>query len=299
MALARGPETHIFKSTPTTDLAVDIYRTSDQSQGCLAFLHGGALLLGSRSDLPASVVSLLNKKGWDVASLDYRTALETNLGEILSDVDSGCEFIRGLLPGAPLVLVGYSAGAYLSLLSGARGVKVDGICAFAGYGNLSAGWYYQPSDFFLAYKNVESVKQRLEDRASFTTLEDRIDLYVYLRQQGLWPEFVLGKEDLRSQAESFSPICHLSAHYPRAVLIHGTSDNDVPVAASIEMAGALKNRDLPHKLILLEGRDHDLFFNLEDDGVVGAWDDALAFLSPNGTIEEELRNASFSAPRDM
>lgn len=140
IALERGRETHIFKSTSTSELGVDVFRTTGESRGCLAFLHGGALLLGSRTDLPHPVVSFLNKKGWDVASLDYRTALETNLGEILSDVGDGCKFLRELFPSSSLMLIGYSAGAYLSLLHGAKGSPTDGICAFAGYGDLTAPW---------------------------------------------------------------------------------------------------------------------------------------------------------------
>lgn len=108
------------------------------------------------------------------------------------------------------------------------------------------------------------MKERLDDRQGFQSLEDRIDLYVYLRQYGLWPEFVLGKENLEAEAKTYSPTFHLTARYPRTVLIHGMSDNDVPVQTSKDMAAALEEKELPHKLILLDGQDHDLLARLEE-----------------------------------
>lgn len=272
-------ESFIFKATATRKLVVDLFRTNQESRGCLVVIHGGALLLGSRRDLPESVVTFLNIQGWDVASIDYRSVLEAGLEAILSDIEDGFRYVRALFPGALLIAVGYSAGAYLALFSGTTSAPLDGICAFAGYGDLTALWYYTPSTFFREYKDVEHVRERIVKRDSFVSLEDRVDLYVYLRQYGLWPEFVLGKDDLDDKAKLFSPVLRLNDSYPPTVLIHGTNDKDVPFSASVGMAEALEERGLPYELILLEGKDHDLFYRLDDEEVVGAWDHALSYLS--------------------
>ena len=270
-------ESHSFKSTPTENLNLDLFRAPKMSEGCVVFLHGGALLLGSRKDLPTEVVSFLNSNGWDVASIDYRVTPSCPVSEIIEDVADGCRFVKRLMTGSKLIVVGYSAGAYLALANGAFGEAVDGICAFAGYGDLSARWYYEPSEFFKAYKNVDYVAEKIQRGDSFPTLEDRIDLYVYLRQKGLWPEHVLGKNKFVTEAQKLSPIPHLSPKFPRTVLVHGSSDSDVPVSASEEMAAALAEHKVPHKLIILPGLDHDLFMQLDNPAVVSAWNDAMSF----------------------
>jgi len=132
---------------------------------------------------------------------------------------------------------------------------VDGVCAFAGYGDLSVEWYYQPSQFFRQYKNVDTIRKKLGDKNNFKTIDERIDLYVYLRQYGFWPEFVLGQENPNIRTQRYSPLLHLDARYPPTVLI------------------------VPYKLIFLRDRDHDLFSHLEDDEVVEAWHTALDFVS--------------------
>src|SRR4051812_37605453 len=75
----RRTETCAFKSTPSGELNVDFFPTRSGALGTMAFLHGGALLLGSRADLPATIVEFLNSNGWNVASLDYRSAPETSI----------------------------------------------------------------------------------------------------------------------------------------------------------------------------------------------------------------------------
>lgn len=275
-------ETQTFKHTSTGPLMVDIHRCPAQSQGCLVFLHGGALLIGSRSDLPKAVVSLLHAERWDVASLDYRVAPETPVHDIVEDVTDGIDFVRSRFPAVPTITFGYSAGAYLALLSGAVGAQTDGIIAFAGYGDLEGSWYYEPSQFFLEYKDVGYIKGKLDRGEQFQSTEERIDLYVYLRQTGLWPQFMLGK-NLSALAPTLSPIRHLSARFPRTVLVHGDNDCDVPVSASIEMAAALDQHGIPHKLLIMEGLDHDLYSKVGDQRVAAAWREALSFVRPSPT----------------
>lgn len=277
-----SPETHEFKRCGETTLQLDRYRTPHVARGCVAFLHGGALLLGSRTDLPEPVVGMLLRSGFDVVSLDYRVLSEAPIDEIHGDVRDGCRFIRGLYPSIPLVLVGYSAGAYLSLACGTDDRLVDGICAFAGYGDLGAQWYREPSEFFVKYKDVAEVARRLKEGAPFPSLDDRIDLYVYLRQTGTWPRYALGDDFSESRLQELSPLHHLSQRYPPTVLIHGTADCDVPYSASEDMAAALRAAAVPHRLITMSGMDHDLFGKVDLPDVRRAWIEGVEFLVRGG-----------------
>jgi acetyl esterase/lipase len=269
----------VFKTTPTRDLLVDIFPSPTPAKGCIAFLHGGALLLGSRGDLPKAVTKYLNGQGWDVAALDYRLISECPISEIAEDINDGCAFVRSKYDSKPFLLSGYSAGAYLALLHGAQKGSPDGIIAFAGYGDLGADWYFSPSQFFVDYKNVDYVAEKIAASQPFESLEERIDLYVYLRQKGQWPQYVLGERTLDQEIQAWSPMRHLKASFPRTVLIHGDGDCDVPVDTSVQMSRALTEHDIPHKLIVLEGLDHDLFEQIDRPEVASAWKEALELLS--------------------
>ena len=274
----RLPETREFKRCEGIRLCFDRYSTSNTARGCVAFLHGGALLLGGRSDLPNEVVDLLHQYHFDVVSLDYRVLSEASLDEIHEDVRDGCRFIRNLYPSVPLILAGYSAGAYLALSGGVEDGLVDGICAFAGYGDLGARWYREPSEFFRQYKDVSYVAQRLRECSDFLSLDERIDLYIYLRQTGTWPQYALGNLFSEPRLRELSPLHNLTRNYPPTVLIHGTKDCDVPYSASQDMALALTEAAVSHRLILMPEMDHDLFAKVELPEVRNAWINALEFL---------------------
>ncbi|MFN4894846.1 MAG: alpha/beta hydrolase [Pseudomonadota bacterium] len=274
----RLPETVEFKRCGDILLYLDRYRAPNTARGCVAFLHGGALLLGGRSDLPEAVVELLLRNNFDIVSLDYRVLSEASLDEIHGDVRDGCRFVRDLYPSLPLILAGYSAGAYLALAGGVGDRLVDGICAFAGYGDLSACWYREPSEFFRKYKDVSYVAQRLAQGSPFLSLDERIDLYIYLRQTGTWPQYALDGQFSESRLRELSPLHNLGRRYPPTVLIHGTNDCDVPYSASQDMALALNEADILHRLILMPEMDHDLFAKVELPEARKAWIDALEWL---------------------
>lgn len=273
--------TYDFKHTSSGPLKLDLHRCPDSARGCALFIHGGALLLGSRNDLTQPVITLLHSMGLHVASLDYRLAPEHSIAEIFSDIQDGCRYIKNVFTDMPLFTIGYSAGAYLALLNGARGEPVDGVLAFAGYGDLAAAWYYEPSQFFIDYKNVPQVESKIERGEAIETLEERIDLYVYLRQTGTWPVFVLGKESLAETARTYSPEQFLSASYPPTVLVHGSADCDVPASASQSMAAGLKRVGATFVHLELAGFDHDLFVQLDKPSVLDAWQEAISFLCKN------------------
>src|SRR5690606_444545 len=55
-------------------------------------------------------------------------------------------------------------------------------------------------------------------------------IYLYCRQNGLWPEMVSGfdREAIAERIAPFEPVRNVTADYPPTMLIHGTSDTDVP-----------------------------------------------------------------------
>lgn len=238
-------------------------------------MHGGALLLGSRTDLPLHVIDFLWEQGWDVACGEYRFAPANSIDYIVSDVIASTKELRKRYLDVPLILSGYSAGAYLTLFAGALGAPVDRLLAFAGYGDLMADWCLTPSQFFCDYKKVDYCEEWLKSKKPFTSTEERVDLYIFLRQKAMWSSFVIGEHYNEKEARRLSPVNLVSNNYPRTVLVHGSEDCDVPVSGSIEMAKVLREHSVPCTLSILYGMGHEVFVQIDNADVRQVWIGAL------------------------
>jgi alpha/beta hydrolase fold len=88
--------------------------------------HGGALIFGSRSMLPADKLGQFLQAGFVVVAIDHRLAPETKLPEILKDVNGAIDWVRTKGPSQfradprHVAVVGQSAGAYLAIMEGIR-----------------------------------------------------------------------------------------------------------------------------------------------------------------------------------
>jgi dipeptidyl aminopeptidase/acylaminoacyl peptidase len=85
-------------------------------------------------------------------------------------------------------------------------------------------------------------------------------LYLYFRQQGIWPNQVSG-HDPHNEPRWFDPYCpirNVTKAYPPTLLIHGTDDTDVPYAESKAMAAKLAEVGVEHKFITVPGAGHGL-----------------------------------------
>jgi acetyl esterase/lipase len=60
-----------------------------------------------------------------------------------------------------------------------------------------------------------------------------------------------------------SPAHHVSANGPPTFLVHGADDPLVPPSQSEEMAAALTQAGVPHRLVLIPGAGHDLDFPIK------------------------------------
>lgn len=126
----------------------------------------------------------------------------------------------------------------------------------------------------------------------FVELSDQRWLfYLFCRQQGLWPKEVTGHDPhTEPQAfEEYCPVRQITKEYPPTLLLHGDKDTDVPFELSKQMAAVLRQHQVPHRLITLEGLGHafDIFpdsslpgepVGLKHPRVAEAFDTVLAFL---------------------
>lgn len=261
-------QTFTYKRVGDLEIQLDVHPVeSTMPTPVIVWIHGGALMVGTRKWGNGVQRQLLREAGYTQISIDYRLAPETKLPEIVGDVRDAFHWIEkeaGTLKidASRLGVIGHSAGGYLSLMTGCcLGLKPRAIVSFYGYGDLIGDWYAKPDPFYLQQPPVSEAEARAtvgETPLADAGKSDRGKFYLYCRQQGLWPEMVLGV-DPHANPEAFTPYCpaqNVTAGFPPTLLLHGTDDTDVPYAQSAIMAEAFKKSDVAHELITIQGGGH-------------------------------------------
>jgi acetyl esterase/lipase len=265
-------ETVTFKKVGGCEIKADVYGSSgDRNRPVAVWIHGGALIMGDRRGIDPTLLSRLIESGYTVVSIDYRLAPEAKLPEILTDVKDAFAWIRGVgsrIIGnrdGRVVVLGGSAGGYLTLASGYLiEPRPAALVSFWGYGDIAGPWYSRPDPFYRLQPLVTEAEAR--GSVGSTAIAEppaknqRFRFYLYCRQNGLWPKEVTG-HDPDAEPKAFDALCPLrrvTAGYPPTLLVHGTTDTDVPHEQSVLMDRELARRGVPHELVSVRGAGHGL-----------------------------------------
>ncbi len=280
--------TFVYKTVDQTKIEVDVYRDDDdQVRHPLVWIHGGALIVGTKNNPPKRLVELCAQQGYALVSINYRLAPEVRSPEIIKDVQDAMRWLRGRgaelchLDTSKLVVTGGSAGGYLTLMTGwSVEPPPTALVAYWGYGDVDGDWLAKPSEFYRQDKPLYSQTEASEGVGTLlTATEPETDLqtqrakyYHYLRQNGLWTKEVTGFEPVRQKKEldALCPIRHVTPNWPPTLLIHGTVDTDVPYEQSAAMAKELARHKVPHELVTVEGAGHGLAGGKADEKVIEA-----------------------------
>jgi acetyl esterase/lipase len=264
-----------YKEAGDVKIEADVYRADDQVvRPVVVSIHGGALMMGSRKGIHNKLREFCQNEGWAIVSIDYRLAPEVKLPAIIEDVQDAFRWIGGdggrqfHLDAKRVAVVGGSAGGYLTMMTGfCVEPRPTVLISYWGFGDIDGEWQTQPSEHYRTAGPLitEDEARKVLGEKVLTGgggpgSKDRGRFFIYCRQNGIWPNEVMGLDPNRDR-EKFSPYCpirNLSADYPPILMIHGTADTDVPFEKSVEMAGALAKRHLPHELILIPNGGHGL-----------------------------------------
>jgi hypothetical protein len=130
--------TYTYKTVGDVKIQADVYRPDDANvRPVVVWLHGGALIVGSRAAVPKDLLGLCRAEGYALVSFDYRLAPEVKLPAILDDLRDAFRWLREegpkLFHADPVRVAGTggSAGGYLTLYD--RGLRA---AAAAGAGRL-------------------------------------------------------------------------------------------------------------------------------------------------------------------
>lgn len=280
--------THTYKTVDNCPVRLDAYVNPDRNSPVIVYIHGGALIWGSRKEIDPIQLALYLEAGFSVVSIDYRLAPETKLPEIAQDIRDAFTWVRsefkaiyGIKSGK-IAVVGHSAGGYLSLLSGTFDNKPDAIVSFYGYGDIAGDWYTKPSSFYCT-KPAVSREQALSCVGTGPLSEgpeERSRFYLYCRQNGLWNEMVagLGPAADYERLVKYCTAFNIQTDYPPVLLAHGTADTDVPYEQSTLMAEKLRDTGIKHELVTVENGIHGFDEDMESRASKQVFEKVISFL---------------------
>ena len=286
--------TYTYKKVGDLSIKADVHWVDDGvTRPVLVWLHGGALMVGSRRTIDSQVDKAVLKAGYTIVSIDYRLAPETKLPALIEDVEDAFQWVYSEGPDlfnadvSRLAVAGASAGGYLTLTAGFRvEPRPAALVSIYGYGDLSGDWYSQPSPHPRHHRIVMSREEAFQ-QVSGPAIADTRDrkgnggaFYVHCRQHGIWPKEISGW-DPHTEAEKFDPymaVKKVTPEYPPTLLLHGTEDTDVPYQQSVMMARELEKHGVEHRLISLQGGEHG-FGGADPEAIAAAYAQIVPFLN--------------------
>lgn len=267
--------THVYKTVGDVKVEADVYRPEGaEARPVVVWIHGGALIVGSRSQVHKQILDLCTRERFVFVSLDYRLAPEVKLPEIAADLQDAFRWLHEQGPKlfhadtSRIVVTGGSAGGFLTMLSGAIvKPKPTALVAYWGYGDIDGEWTRSMSTHHgdpvvreVALAGVNKGGKVLTNTDDPAEAKARGGYYRYLRQTGGWSLGVTGIDAEKNPAElvRFCPVKNITRDYPPILMVHGTKDTDVPYFCSTDMARELAKHGVKHELLTIEGAEHGL-----------------------------------------
>ena len=265
---------YTFKTVDKLDLQADVYRPAGkEKRPVIVWLHGGALILGTREGVPKQIMDLAEKEKYILVSLDYRLAPQAKLAQIIEDLNDGLTWVHEKGPSlfhaepSKMVVAGASAGGYLALMSGITDHRPTAIVLYWGFGDVDGDWTTKPGESYRKGKLIDREKAlagvgtQVLTKTNQENGRGRSTFFLYLKQTGRWVNEVSGLDPIkdRDKLTPFCPVRNVTSDYPPTLFLHGTADQDVPVEQSYNMAAELKRNKVPHEIITIEGGGHSLW----------------------------------------
>jgi acetyl esterase/lipase len=267
--MSYSKKTFTYKTVGECKIQADVYTLpGEQICPALLWIHGGALIGGSRTNIRGDQLERYLDAGFTVVSIDYRLAPETKLPGIIEDLEDAYGWLRSQGPDLfrinpdRIAVAGHSAGGYLTLMAGfCLKPRPKALVAFYGYGDIVGEWYSRPDPYYCqqpAVSKEEAYRVVGGPVLSEGVSNDRFRFYLYCRQQGLWPREVAGHDPETEPHifDAFCPLHNVTPDTPPTLLLHGDQDTDVPYQQSVLMAEALKRHHVEHQLITVADGGH-------------------------------------------
>ncbi|AWV98818.1 alpha/beta hydrolase [Arcticibacterium luteifluviistationis] len=229
---------------PERELKMDIYMPKGIDKPVLVvWVHGGAWHSGSKENPPLGLL----KRGYALASIDYRLSTEARFPAMLFDIKAAIRFLRGNAEKydyqrEKIIIWGSSAGGHLVALTGLTN----------GNENLEGNI----GDYLNESSDVNLTLDFFGPTNFKTILAQSTPHGVGVRAPALATMFGMPVEMAPEMAELASPVFHVDATDPPLFIAHGNQDNQVPINQSIELWLKLKEAGVPTEFEILGNMGH-------------------------------------------
>lgn len=283
-----------YKTVDTSKIKLDLYlpKLSKPSKTpLLIYIHGGGWATGDkqsiRNDFRPYLLTALLKKGYAVASINYRLTNQKNI-HFPAPIDDCKDAIRWLHKNAEVYnldnnnfgLWGTSAGAHLALLAGYTGSdtftentnlkpfssQVNYVIDCFGPTDLNELFKPEYSDFSLQFLKLYSKKM-------YYKRQSRLETFTGL-------DISKEKEKVAQCCQLYSPIQYINTNTIPTLIFHGSTDETVSLKQSELLDKALTTNKIPHEFKIFKDQNHGLISltKTETDELVNT---AITFIENN------------------
>lgn len=232
-------QTFTYKTYPEIALQLDFYTIKTASKKpCVIVIHGGSWSGGDDKQLP-ELNSYLARRGYRVASIEYRLAPQYQNPLPVADVKSAIHYLKSNTEKLKIdtnnfVLLGRSAGAQIALLT-AYTLKNEGIKGVIDF--------YGPADMIWGYAAPSNP--------------------LVLNSHKVMEDYLGGTyKQVPTNYAASSPILFASAQSVPTLLIHGKNDVLVSYQHNVRLNTKLNQLHVSHYLLSLPWATHGCDFNL-------------------------------------
>jgi acetyl esterase/lipase len=237
------PEVKVYATAGGEELKLDFYSAEDRRPApCLIIIHGGGWDTGDRHEFPA-LNSYLSKRGYAVATIDYRLAPNSPWPAQWEDTIAALRYLTENadnlgIDAKKLVVMGRSAGGQIAETVAVTGTQAGVVGCIA---------LYAPADMNFAYQ--------------YANKKDILNSDKLLRQYlGGTPA------EAKENYDSASPYSLVSEKTPPTLLIHGGNDDMVWVKQSERYAAQLKANNVKYVFLRVPWATHALDYSWNSPG---------------------------------
>lgn len=242
-------------------LRLDLHLPAGKAAPLVVYLHGGGWRDGDKTQYPEFLVA----RGFAVASVEFRASTVARFPANVHDIKAALRFLRAKAreygySAERIAISGASSGGHLAALVG----TTHGVAELEG----------NEGEFTKESSAVQAIVSWFGASNLNTILAQSTPFGLSVREPAL--RLLLGglPEEVPALARLASPVAHLDARDPPALLMHGDQDRQMPVNQTLELDGAYGRAGLSVETFIVHGAGHggDAFYSGE------AADRAVAFL---------------------